>query len=79
MGYLHIKGELGFSVSSAAAVGWYRKAAEQGYGMAQSGLGNMYEKGVGVPQNNAEAVKWYRKAAEQGYEYAIDALDRLGK
>lgn len=26
----------------------------------------MYEKGIGVPQDDKQAVNWYRKAAEQG-------------
>ena len=44
----------------------FRKAAEQGLAFAQFKLGQMYDKGVGVPKDVAEAVKWYRKAAEQG-------------
>ena len=43
-----------------------RRAAEQGYADAQNCLGEMYEKGRGVPKDEAEAAKWYRKAAEQG-------------
>ena len=30
----------------------------------------MYEKGLGVSQNNTEALKWYRKAAEQESGFA---------
>lgn len=40
--------------------------AEQGYAQAQGGLGMMYERGLGVKQDDFEAVKWFRKAAEQG-------------
>jgi TPR repeat protein len=54
----------------AEAVKWYRRAAEQGYAMAQFNLGIMYEFGVGVLQDYAEAVKWYRRAAEQGHAMA---------
>ena len=50
----------------AAAVSWYRKAAEQGYADAQFNLGVMYAKGAGVPQDYAMALPWYRKAADQG-------------
>ena len=56
---------------------WYRLAAEQGYAMAQSDLGQMYRKGQGVPQDYAEAGKWYRLAAEQGYASAQFTLGRL--
>ena len=50
----------------AAAVRWYRKAADQGYVRAQSNLGVMYDKGWGVAQDYGEALRWYRKAADQG-------------
>jgi uncharacterized protein len=50
----------------AAAVGWYRKAADQGDADAQFNLGYMYANGQGVPQDYAAAVSWYRKAADQG-------------
>jgi len=50
----------------AEAVRWYRKAAEQDFATAQFNLGDMYERGRGVPQDDVQAVAWYRKAAEQG-------------
>ena len=43
-----------------------RPLADQGNALAQLGLGVMYAKGQGVPQDYAQAVVWYRKAAEQG-------------
>ena len=43
-----------------------RKAANQGFAVAQYNLGVRYDDGEGVPKDDAEAVKWYRKAAEQG-------------
>lgn len=48
--------------------------AEQGNPNAQLGLGEMFRKGQGVPQNYAEAVKWYRMAAEQGNAKAQNRL-----
>ena len=48
------------------AVQEWRPLAEQGNSDAQSNLGLMYYKGIGVPQDYAEALKWYRLAAEQG-------------
>lgn len=47
------------------AVEWYRKAAEKGDSKAQCNLGQMFEKGEGVPQDYSEALKWYQKAVEQ--------------
>jgi TPR repeat protein len=49
---------------------WLRLAADQGDVEAQSNLGNMYIKGIGVKQSIAEAVKWYRRAADQGLAVA---------
>ena len=49
--------------------------AEQGHAKAQYNLGVMYEKGLGVPQDDKEAVRLYRLAAEQG---DADAQYNLG-
>ena len=49
--------------------------AEKGDSEAQQNLGNMYNTGNGVPENDAESVKWYRKAADQGH---ADAQSILG-
>ncbi|EQD66988.1 Sel1 domain protein repeat-containing protein, partial [mine drainage metagenome] len=51
----------------ATALADFRAAAGKGVAEAQFGLGLMYDKGHGVPQNYAEALKWYRRAAQQGY------------
>ena len=47
-------------------------AAEQGNAMAQINLGQKYDAGKGVPQDDAEAAKWYQLAAKQG-----DAMAQL--
>ena len=44
---------------------------------AQSVLGLMYDKGLGVPQDDAETVRWYRKAAEQGDATAQNNLGHM--
>ena len=43
-----------------------RAAAAQGQADAQFNLGQMHEKGQGVPQNYAEAMRCYKQAADQG-------------
>ena len=43
---------------------------------AQTGLGWMYQKGQGVPQDSKAAVKWYKLAAEQGFAFAQYNLGR---
>ena len=47
-----------------------RAKAEQGDALAQFTLGEMYEKGRGVPQDDKRAAAWYRKSAEQGFANA---------
>ena len=65
---------LGVPQDSKQAVTWFRKAAEQGYAVAQYDLGVKYHDGEGVPQDDKQAVTWYRKAAEQGYAKAQNNL-----
>jgi hypothetical protein len=48
------------------AVDWFKRAAEKGYSAAQTNLGAMYSRGLGVSRNHASAVKWYRLAAAKG-------------
>ena len=48
------------------AVGYMKRAAEDGYGAAQCALGDMYFEGRGVEQDYALAAEWYGKAYNQG-------------
>jgi clan AA aspartic protease (TIGR02281 family) len=70
---MHEKGQ-GVAQDYAAALNWYRKAADQGLAVAQNNLGMMHEKGQGVAQDYAAALNWYRKAADQGYAPAQHSL-----
>lgn len=56
------------------AASWYRQAAFKGFAEAQVQLAEMYDAGIGVPQNIETAVEWYEKAAAQGHEDALVAL-----
>ncbi len=58
----------------ATALRLFRPLADQGNAIAQVGLGSMYERGDGVPQDFVAAVTWYRKAADQGYPIAQRSL-----
>ena len=42
----------------AAALKWYRKAANQGNAKAQKALGEIYSQGKGVPKDYVQAHKW---------------------
>jgi TPR repeat protein len=51
---------------TAQAIDWIRKAAAQQYAPAEFQMGQLYDFGFGVAQNDREALAWYRKAAEHG-------------
>ncbi|MGA7982393.1 MAG: hypothetical protein WCA32_19500 [Chromatiaceae bacterium] len=52
--------------------------ARAGDPVAQTYVGEIYEKGLGLPSPNyAEAASWYRKAADSGYRPAETSLGSL--
>jgi TPR repeat protein len=61
----------------AAAVGWYRKAADQGNAAAQSNLGLMYAIGQGIPQDYVSAHMWFNLAAATGNKDAAKNRDKV--
>jgi TPR repeat protein len=58
----------------ATALRLWRSLAAQGDWNAQSMLGDMYDKGQGVPRDYSTAVSWYSKAAAQGDGVARSSL-----
>ena len=50
----------------ATALREWTPLAKQGDADAQYNLGQMYNQGKGVPQDDKTAVKWYKLAAKQG-------------
>jgi TPR repeat protein len=52
----------------------YRAAADRGYVVSLSNMGQIYENGLGVPPNYPEALRLQRKAAELGHQEANVAL-----
>gem|GEM_PF-1655906 len=66
----------------AEAATWFREAAINGLDVAQFNLGAMYERGLGVPEDETRALLWYHSAAEQGHplaQYNLGRLYALGK
>ena len=63
--------------NEAAAVEWYRRAADQGNPDAQVNLGLMYLNGTGVAKNESAALHCFRMAAEQGHPKAQFNLGAL--
>jgi TPR repeat protein len=61
----------------AAALAWWRRAADRGDGRALNNLGVMHEKGQGVPADVLAAVDCYLRAAAVGSAEARSNLDAI--
>lgn len=62
---------LGLERDILEAVEWYRKSAEQGYGLASNNLGTIFKSGrEGIPMERVESNKWYQKARDQGFMHS---------
>lgn len=61
----------------AAAVSELQPLAEAGNAEAQSELGTLFFRGLGVPQDDAAAARWERLAADQGFAPAQASLGAL--
>jgi TPR repeat protein len=75
-GYLYTEGK-GVDQDWAIAIKWFKKAAAQGFALAQYNLGRLYAEGNGVDQDWNTAIKWFKKAAEQefaGAQYKLGLL-----
>jgi TPR repeat protein len=69
LGYIFDKAE-----DNAAAVRYYRMAADQGNAEGAYWLAALYANGEGVPKDYSEAFRWFLVAAEAGYGPAIDVV-----
>ena len=70
---MYVEGR-GVPQDDAEAVRWHRRAAEQGYAVAQYNLGVMYAKGQGVGEDKVEAHMWLNLAAAQPSGETHDAF-----
>ena len=76
LGVMYKRGE-GVPENDFEAVKWFRKAAEQGYAIAQVNLGNSYANGEGVPEDYVMAYVWANLSAAQGQKEANELKDLL--
>lgn len=60
--------EQGVAKDTLQAAIWYGRAAEQGHGIAQHHLGNLFRKGQGVKLDVIEALKWLHLSTGHGFE-----------
>ena len=61
----------------ASALKVWLPAAQGGDKVAQTYVGEIYEKGLGTAPDYASAASWYQKAADQGYSRALINLGFL--
>ena len=61
----------------AAAMEWYKKAADLGHATAMVMIGNMYRNGDGVKEDGALALAWVEKAADLGDAEAKETVEYL--
>src|SRR3954451_534250 len=59
---------------TAQAIAWIRRAADQQFAPAEFQMGQVYDFGFGVPQDDPQALAWYRRAADHGSAPAQRAL-----
>jgi len=73
VGWLHEMGQ-GSKQDFVEAVKWYRKAAEQEYGLAQNALGRLFMTGKAGNKDRTQAIALYERAAAQDISIAQSNL-----
>lgn len=77
VGWWSMTGEHGFSKNYSEAMQWNLKAYKQGHSEGANNIGELYEKGLGVPKDTEQAKNWYRKSSVLGNKGATENLERL--
>lgn len=77
LGGLYFSGLGGLPKDTAQAFRWYELSAKLGLAPAQTDLGVMYARGIGVAQDTATAAMWLTFAAKQGDARAMKELEQL--
>jgi len=72
---IYLEGNEIVKQNNETAYKYFKKAAELGNPVGQSGLGLMYLYGMGVDRNTAKALQYFSQAAEQGW---VDGQLQLG-
>lgn len=79
VGWWHMTGEHGFKIDHAEAMKWNLKAYKQGHPEGANNIGELYEKGQGVPKDLEQAKSWYQKASVLGNNEATARLEKIGR
>jgi TPR repeat protein len=81
LGWLTEHGE-GVERDDAAAMTWYRKAAQHGFVPSWAMIGSMYLGDKDIPRDDAAAMRWYLKAANRGNaagQYGVGYMYHSGR
>ncbi|ODV62758.1 tetratricopeptide repeat protein [Ascoidea rubescens DSM 1968] len=83
LGWCYEYGKLCCVIDPKRSVGWYSRAAAQGYALAEMALCGWYITGASgvLEKNDKEAYLWARRAAEKGLakaEYALGHFSENG-
>lgn len=75
------EGRGGLAKDPRQAIGWLRRAANQGYAPAQAAVGSLYYRGEGLPADYVLAYMWLNLARAQGHSPASakEAFEALEK
>ncbi len=76
LGQAYLRGDRGLTQDPAIAAHWLENAALQGNARAENELGDLYDRGDGVPKSRRLAEDWWEKAALRGN---VRAQCKLGK
>jgi len=77
VGWWYRTGERGYKVNYAESMKWNLKAYKQGHSEGANNIGELYEKGLGVPKDIKKAKTWYKKSSVLGNTEATERLERL--
>lgn len=66
LGKMYLEGSEQVKTDNDTAFKYFKKAADLGNPVGQSGLGVMYLQGRGIPKDTLKAFSYFTKAADQG-------------
>lgn len=74
LGVVYENGFLGQNEDIERAINWYKKSANNGSGIAENNIGNLYYRGQGLEKNDELAYKFYKKSMEKNTPEAINSI-----
>jgi hypothetical protein len=79
LGWWSMRGEYGVLINYEDAMTWNMKAYQQGHSEGANNIGEIYERGLGVPADREKAREWYGRASAYGNVEAQIRLSRFAR